>query len=130
VEDIAENAEIVADLLELEEVESEHAENGKIAVDLFVNHPAGYYDAILMDLRMPVMDGLEAASRIRASGKPDAKTVPIIALTANALEGDVQRSLEAGMNAHLAKPADSVLLYQELNRWVGPNKAERSGSHA
>jgi len=73
---------------------------------------------------------LEAASRIRASGKPDAKTVPIIALTANALEGDVQRSLEAGMNAHLAKPADSVLLYQELNRWMGPDKAERSGSHA
>ena len=130
VEDIAENAEIVADLLELEEVESEHAENGKIAVDLFVNHPAGYYDAILMDLRMPVMDGLEAASRIRASGKPDAKTVPIIALTANALEGDVQRSLEAGMNAHLAKPADSVLLYQELNRWMGPDKAERRGCHA
>lgn len=118
VEDMAENAEIVADLLELEEAESEHAENGQIALDMFSASPAHYYDAVLMDLRMPVLDGLEAAKRIRALDHPDAKTVPILALTANAFESDVRHSLDAGMNAHLVKPVDADLLYASLKRYI------------
>jgi len=114
VEDIPENAEIVADLLELEGATSEHAENGQVGVNMFAESPMGYYDAILMDLRMPVMDGLTAAREIRALNHPDAKTVPIIALTANAFENDIKLSLEAGMNAHIAKPADAELLYKTL----------------
>ena len=114
VEDLPENAEIVADLLELEGATSEHAENGEIGVNMFAVSPPGYYDAVLMDLRMPVMDGLTAAREIRGLGHPDAETVPIIALTANAFESDIRLSLEAGMNAHLAKPTDSELLYKTL----------------
>lgn len=124
VEDVDVNAEIVADLLELEDVESERAENGRIAVEMVENSPPDYYDAILMDLRMPVMDGLEAARRIRRLDRPDAQRVPILALTANAFENDVEASIAAGMNEHLAKPADSEMLYSALRRWIG---AERHG---
>lgn len=115
-EDVEENAEIVADLLMLEGAESEHAENGKIAVEMFCSNPPGYYDAVLMDLRMPVMDGLTAAREIRKSEREDAKTIPIIALTANALESDVKESLGAGMNLHLAKPADCEKLYSAIRK--------------
>ena len=73
---------------------------------------------ILMDLRMPVMDGLEATRRIRALDRPDVKEVPIIALTANAYESDIKSSLEAGMNEHLAKPADADMLYGTLRRHI------------
>lgn len=118
VEDTPENAEIVADLLELEGAVSEHAENGQVAVDTVSASPEWQYDAILMDLRMPVMDGLEATRTIRAMEREDTKVVPIIALTANALEEDKRRSLESGMNAHLAKPTDSNLLYQTLGRFI------------
>ncbi|MBR3538437.1 MAG: response regulator, partial [Eubacterium sp.] len=114
VEDLPENAEIVADLLELEGVETEHAENGQVALEMFRNRDAGYYDAILMDLRMPVMDGLTATREIRALTRPDAKTIPIIALTANAFDSDIKASLSAGMNVHLAKPTDADLLYLTL----------------
>ena len=116
VEDIPENAEIVIDLLELEDAVTEHAENGQAALELFEGSAPDYYDAILMDLRMPVMDGFEAAKRIRALDRPDAETVPIIALTANAFERDVKASLEAGMNAHLSKPADADELYRTLKQ--------------
>ena len=119
VEDVDVNAEIVADLLELEDVESERAENGLVAVEMVEKSEPGYYDAILMDLRMPVMDGLEAARRIRGLERPDTKTVPIIALTANAFESDIEASFAAGMNEHLAKPADSDLLYATLRHWIG-----------
>ena len=119
VDDVEENAEIAADLLELEDAENERAENGQIALNMFQQSEPNYFDAILMDLRMPVMDGLESASRIRALDRPDAKTVPIIALTANAFETDVQHSLEAGMNAHLVKPVDAELLYKTLKKWIG-----------
>ena len=118
VEDVAENAEIVADLLEMEDVFSEHAENGQAAVDMFSQAECGYYDAVLMDLRMPVMDGLESARRIRALDRTDAKTVPIIALTANAFETDVQHTMEAGMNAHLVKPVEAEDLYRALKHWI------------
>ena len=116
VEDMDINAEIVMDLLDMEGMASERAENGKVAVELFSAHEAGYFDVILMDLRMPVMDGLTSARTIRALERPDAKTVPIIALTANAFEEDVQQSLEAGMNYHLSKPADPDMLYATIRR--------------
>ncbi len=125
-EDLPENAEIVMDLLELEGVETEHAENGQIALEMFGGHPENYYDAILMDLRMPVMDGLTATRKIRAMERPDAKTIPILALTANAFESDVEQSLKAGMNVHLAKPADSEMLYDALKRQISlASPAER-----
>ena len=124
VEDVPENAEIVQDLLELEDVETEHAENGKVGLDMFAASPPGFYDAVLMDLRMPVMDGLESTRRIRALERPDAKTVPIIALTANAFAGDIQNALNSGMNEHLAKPADAELLYSTLRRHIRMNPGE------
>lgn len=118
VEDIEENAEIVADLLDLEGVESDCAENGQIAVEMVTESPAHYYDAVLMDLRMPVMDGLEATRQIRNLNRPDAQTLPIVALSANAFESDVNQALEAGMNAHLAKPADADMLYTTLKHVI------------
>ena len=118
VEDLPENAEIVQDLLELEGAETEHAENGQIAVDMVEKSAPDHYDAILMDLRMPVMDGLEATRRIRSLDRPDVKDVPIIALTANAYESDIKSSLDAGMDEHLAKPADSDMLYGTLRRHI------------
>ncbi len=117
-EDMEINAEILKDLLEMEDVEGELAENGQIAVDMFSAHPAGYYDAILMDVRMPVMDGLEATRTIRALERPDAKTIPIIAMTANAFDEDVQRSLQSGMNAHLSKPVEPDRLYETLDQMI------------
>ena len=117
-EDVALNAEILVDLLEMEDVETDWSENGQLAAERFAGSPEGYYDAVLMDIRMPVMDGLDAARAIRALERADAKTVPIIALTANALEEDVQRSLQAGMNAHLAKPVDADRLYELLREQI------------
>lgn len=117
-EDIEINAEILMDLLEMEEVDSEHALNGRIAVEMFEKSPEGHYDAVLMDIRMPEMNGLEAAQAIRALDRPDAGTIPIIALTANAFEEDVQRSLQAGMNAHLSKPVDSDRLCETLYQLI------------
>ena len=129
VEDIPENAEIVADLLELEDAETEIAENGRIGLDMFSQSPLFYYDAVLMDLRMPVMDGLEATRRIRALERKDAGIVPIIALTANAFEEDIKNSLNAGMNVHLAKPTDADLLYNTLKTEIGKvGVSERSDS--
>ena len=127
VEDIPENAEIVADLLDLEEVQTDHAENGRIGVEMFEKSPPGYYDAILMDLRMPVMDGLSAARAIRELSRPDAQEIPIIALTANAFANDIKQTMEAGMNAHLAKPADSDMLYDTLKKYIGQREDRKGG---
>ena len=113
-EDIDTNAEILADILDLEDIVSERAENGEKAVSMFKSKPAGYYDAILMDVRMPVMDGLTAAQTIRALDKEDAKTVPIIAMTANVFEEDVALTAKAGINAHLAKPIEPDKIYAKL----------------
>lgn len=118
VEDQDANAEIVADLLELEGVKSERAENGQVAVDMVADSSTEYYDAILMDLRMPVMDGITATRCIRSLDREDASTIPIIALTANAFQSDVQQSLDAGMNAHLVKPTDVDLLYRTLKTYM------------
>ena len=113
-EDVMVNAEIMMMVLSMREIEADHAENGRLAVELYWSHGAGYYDAILMDMRMPEMDGLEAARLIRASDQADAKTIPIIALTANAFDEDVQRSMQAGLNAHLSKPVEPELLFETL----------------
>jgi signal transduction histidine kinase len=108
------NAEVLTDLLELEDMTCEWAENGRRAVEVFAQSEAGHFDAILMDMRMPVMDGLTAAQEIRKLERPDAQTIPIIALTANAFEEDVKQCLQAGMNAHLSKPVDIDLLKAKL----------------
>ena len=113
-EDVDANAEILADLLELEDIESERACNGREAVDMFASHPAGYYDLILMDVRMPVMDGLSATREIRSLERDDARTIPIIAMTANVFDEDVEQSRNAGMNAHLSKPIEPERLYAEM----------------
>ena len=117
-EDVQVNAEIMLMLLQMREIEADLAENGKIAVETFAEHPEGYYDAILMDMRMPEMDGLEATRRIRSMKRADAKTIPIIALTANAFDEDVQRSLQAGLNAHLSKPVDPDNLFETLESLI------------
>ena len=89
-----------------------------MAVRRFSEKPEGYYDAILMDVRMPVMDGLTATKTIRALDRPDAKTIPIIAMTANVFDEDVERSREAGMNAHLSKPVEPDKLYETMKRLI------------
>ena len=131
-EDMAINAEILIELLQMMEMEAEHAENGKIAVDLFQERPVGWFDAILMDMRMPEMDGLSAARAIRELDRPDAKTIPIIALTANAFDEDVQRSLQAGMNAHLTKPVEPDRLFDTLSELIrdeGNSKKETADGY-
>ncbi|MBQ3280955.1 MAG: response regulator [Eubacterium sp.] len=115
-EDVEMNAEILTDLLEMEDITSEWAENGKKAVELFDQSDVGQFDVILMDMRMPVMDGLAATREIRKLDRPDAKTIPIIALTANAFEEDVKACLDAGMNAHISKPVDIDKLKDILGR--------------
>ncbi len=117
-EDVEQNAEILTDLLELEEIQAEHARNGEMAVKMFSERPEGYFDAILMDVRMPVMDGLSATRAIRAMERPDAKTIPIIAMTANVFDEDVERSLQAGMNAHLSKPIEPDRMYETMARLI------------
>ncbi len=117
-EDVDVNAEIMLMLLSQKGVLADRAENGKLALQMFEDHEPGYYDAILMDMRMPEMDGLEATRRIRATGREDAETIPVIALTANAFDEDVQRSMQAGLNAHLSKPVEPELLYKTLGALV------------
>ena len=117
-EDMEMNAEILTDLLDMEEVTSEWAQNGQKAVEMFDKSDNGHFDAILMDMRMPVMDGLAATKDIRKLERPDARTIPIIALTANAFEEDVKQCLQAGMNAHLSKPVDMDQLKVVLGKMV------------
>ena len=117
-EDMPVNVEIMLMLLDMRGMKAEHAENGEIAVQMFNDSPENYYDAILMDVRMPVTDGLQATKKIRALPRPDAKKIPIIAMTANAFDEDVQRSLQAGMNAHLAKPVEPEHMYKTLEELI------------
>ena len=117
-EDVEINAEITEQILMVRGAEIDHAKNGKIVLEMFEKSEEGYYDAILMDVRMPEMDGLEASEAIRALGRKDAKAIPIIAMTANAFDEDVQRSLQVGMNAHLSKPVEPDRLYQTLEELI------------
>lgn len=117
-EDVLINAEIMEQIIMVRGAGIDHAENGKIVLDMFNKSEEGYYDAILMDVRMPEMDGLAATEAIRALDRPDAKKIPIIAMTANAFDEDVQRSLQVGMNAHLSKPVEPDRLYQTLEELI------------
>ena len=119
-EDVVINAEILMMVLAMRDVEADLAENGRIAVEKFRDHEPGYYDAILMDMRMPEMDGLEATRAIRAMDREDAAEIPIIALTANAFDEDVQRSMQAGLNAHLSKPIEPEALFETLEKLIRP----------
>ena len=118
-EDILINAEIMKELITKKEALIDHAENGRQAVEMFENSAPDHYDAILMDVRMPEMDGLEATRKIRALPRADAQRIPIIAMTANAFDEDVQRSLQAGMNAHLSKPVEPDVLFDTLETLIG-----------
>lgn len=108
------NAEIAVELLEEEGAILDLAENGQIALNKFENNPAGTYDVILMDVMMPVMDGLTATRAIRALPREDAKTIAIIAMTANAFDEDIRKTREAGMNAHLSKPINPAFVIKTL----------------
>ena len=116
-EDNVLNSEIARSLLEMKHCEVEIVVNGAEAVESFAAAKPGYYDAILMDVRMPLMDGIEATRAIRAMRRADGKTIPIIAMTANAFQEDVKQTLESGMNVHLAKPIEPKLLYDTLDKY-------------
>ncbi|MDD2647516.1 MAG: ATP-binding protein [Eubacteriales bacterium] len=109
------NAKIIRQLLSRKQMLVEHAENGQAGIDMFAASPQGYYDIILMDIRMPLKTGIEASSEIRAMQRSDAKRIPIIALTANAYDSDIEQCMSAGMNAHLTKPVEVQKLYSMLS---------------
>ena len=117
-EDNKTNTLVAQRLLEKVGCTVDTAENGKLGVDYFEASPLGAYAAILMDIRMPVMNGLEATAKIRALPRTDAQTIPIIAMTANAFNEDVKKCLAAGMNAHVAKPIDVQYLYDVLKEQI------------
>ena len=118
VEDNAINTEVAVVLLEHRGFAVDTAENGLRAIEMFSKAEPGFYDAILMDIRMPLMDGLTAATNIRHMSNADARTIPIIAMTANAFDDDMEKSKAAGMNAHLAKPIEPERLYQVLYDFI------------
>jgi len=122
VEDVEPNLEIAQSILEEGGAVITPAMNGREAVDTFAGHPQGTFDAILMDIMMPVMDGITATKTIRAMDRPDAKTIPIIAMTANAYEEDIRRTREAGMDAHLLKPVDIDMLLKTMSRFYSMQK--------
>lgn len=112
------NAEIIEELLDIEEATCEIVENGELAVERFSKEEPGSFDAVLMDIQMPVMNGYGAARAIRALERQDAKLIPIIAMTANAFAEDVKDAMDAGMDAHIAKPVDMELLKQTLSLYL------------
>lgn len=118
VEDNLINSEILSELLSVEGATCEIVENGQLAVEKFTQAQPEQFDAILMDVQMPVMNGYEATKAIRALPRPDAVTIPVIAMTANAFAEDVKEALDAGMNAHVAKPIDMDLLKQTLSSLI------------
>ena len=125
---IAEDSDMAQDalraVLEVVGFEVDTAENGKKAVIQFISKPAFTYDAVVMDVHMPIMDGRETTRCIRISGKEDGETIPIIGLMANTYEEDVEESLQAGMQAHLPKPVDVDTLYKVLRKLIPENEIE------
>ena len=127
-EDNAINAEILQMLLETKGASCTICPNGQEIVDAFASVKPGDYDMILMDIQMPVMDGLEATRRIRSGENPLGRTIPILAMTANAFLEDMQKSKEAGMDEHLSKPVDISALEQVVKRFrVTPPPKINSG---
>ena len=115
VDDVEVNREIVCAFLNSTGVKLENASNGQEAVDMMAASPAGYYDVVLMDVQMPVVDGCEATRRIRALNRQDAKTIVILALTASTFDEDIKQVLEAGMNSHIAKPVEYESILQAIH---------------
>lgn len=113
-------AEIARELVEMTGAAVEHAENGKLALDMLLAHEPGYYDIVLMDIQMPVMNGHEAAAAIRAQAdkRPDMGQIPIVALSADAFAEDVRHARSAGMNDHMSKPLEIETLVRMLKKWV------------
>lgn len=118
VEDNMLNMEIAIELLNITGASIDSAINGQEAVEKFEFSPAGFYDAIFMDVQMPVMDGHTAARKIRAGGHPDAKTIPIFAMTANTFTEDIDAALASGMNGHISKPVDVNAFYQIIAQFL------------
>lgn len=118
VEDNEINREIAIEILGMTDIQIEEAHNGKEAVEKFQSKEPGYYDVILMDVQMPVMNGYEATTAIRLLERPDAGTIPVIAMTANAFAEDIADSKNAGMNEHLAKPLDVTKLNEVLKKYL------------
>ena len=114
------NAEILEELLSMEGASCDRTVNGQDAVERFRHTPPAFYDAVLLDIQMPVMNGYEAARAIRALDHPDAATIPIVAMTANAFAEDVQKAMEAGMSAHISKPIDMDVLRDALLKLIPP----------
>ena len=121
-EDIELNAEILSEILAMQDAACKVVENGQLAVEEFARSKQGRYDAILMDVQMPVMNGYDATRKIRSLNRQDAQQIPIIAMTANAFTEDVKEALEAGMNAHVAKPVDPQQLSTTLSEFFGNRK--------
>lgn len=121
------NLEIAVELLSATGAQIETALNGKEAVDRFGQSLPGYYDLILMDIQMPVMDGYQAAEAIRAMGREDSLTIPILAMTANAFAEDKARSLASGMNGHISKPIDLKEVFEKIARVLRPSGQEEKG---
>jgi len=118
------NQEIARALLEEKGMIVTTADDGKTGTEMFRDSSPGFYDAILMDIRMPVMDGYEAAEKIRTMDRTDAQTVPIIAMTADAFSEDIQKCFDAGMNGHIAKPVDPVQLYRTIQSVFSKREGE------
>ena len=112
------NWEVAKELLAALGIELDWAEDGQICLEMFRKSPEGYYDAILMDIRMPHMTGYEAAKAIRGLDHPDALSIPILAMSADAFSDDIRQCLECGMNAHIAKPIDVKELTRLLKRYL------------
>jgi CheY-like chemotaxis protein len=117
-EDNETNMEIATDLLEMAGATVDTAFNGEQALEKFAASPPGSYKAVLMDIQMPVMDGYTAAEAIRRCSNPEGKTIPIIAMSANAFESDIRKALEAGMNDYMTKPIDDKTLYEMLRKYL------------
>lgn len=117
-EDMEINWEVAHEILSITGMEMDWAENGKICLEMFQNSEIGYYDVILMDIRMPVMNGYDTTKAIRALSRPD-KDLPIIAMTADAFSGDVQKCMDCGMNEHLQKPIDLKECMRVLQKYLG-----------
>lgn len=124
VDDTEINREIAEELLSMVGFTVDTAENGREGLEKFEKSEPGTYDAILMDVQMPVMNGYEATKAIRACKHPEAKSITVIAMTANAFAEDIAASLKAGMNDHISKPIDTELMYELLNRYVNENRRQ------